>query len=375
MTIEGWGVRIESKLGASIDVTNASTSNSTDLQLHDGNSSNAQKWNLTWLNPVKNGVYKIPMKNDGTKLLSVAGGSYAKNSHLIVDDGSLPEDAAYFRVIYMTGGYYRIENVRASMSLNVYNSSTANGTTLQIYPWQGSYDNEMFHITQNSDGTYTIKSKLGNSYIGTNSTTASGTGAKMYTSQSNYTKWNLEMVNGYDETLTLYAIWGDNEPPVLEAEDTWVFYDDIEDGTDTEKDYLEELLLETAKAEDDRDGNVTDRIEVVDYDEVWDEAKKEYDPDDENTEDLVKTIEVTYRVADDFGNIAELTKTLYVVFDNSVLIPNSAINGYIRYVDKDHIDTVDPDSNWGEATYNAKLREALDNLENGTNPVYEFTIE
>lgn len=197
----------------------------------------------------------------------------------------------------------------------------------------------------------------------------------MYTSQSNYTKWNLEMVNGYDETLTLYAIWGDNEPPVLEAEDTWVFYDDIEDGTDTEKDYLEELLLETAKAEDDRDGNVTDRIEVVDYDEVWDEAKKEYDPDDENTEDLVKTIEVTYRVADDFGNIAELTKTLYVVFDNSVLIPNSAINGYIRYVDKDHIDTVDPDSNWGEATYNAKLREALDNLENGTNPVYEFTIE
>ena len=68
------------------------------------------------------------------------------------------------------------------------------------------------------------------------------------------------MVNGYDETLTLYAIWGDNEPPVLEAEDTWVFYDDIEDGTDTEKDYLEELLLETAKAEDDRDGNVTDRI-------------------------------------------------------------------------------------------------------------------
>lgn len=375
VTIEGWGVRIESKLGASIDVTNASTANSTDLQLHDGNSSNAQKWNLTWLNPVKNGVYQISMKTDGSKLLSVDGGSYAMNSSLIVDDGSLPDDAAYFRVTYMTGGYYRIENVRASMSLNVYNSSTANGTTLQIYPWQGSYDNEMFQFTKNSDGTYTIKSKLGNSYIGTNNTTVSGTDAKMYTTQSNYTKWNLEMVNGYDETLTLYAIWGDNEPPVLEAEDTWVFYDDIEDGTDTEKDYLEELLLETAKAEDDRDGNVTDRIEVVDYDEVWDEAKKEYDPDDENTEDLVKTIEVTYRVADDFGNIAELTKTLYVVFDNSVLIPNSAINGYIRYVDKDHIDTVDPDSNWGEATYNAKLREALDNLENGTNPVYEFTIE
>ena len=79
-----------------------------------------------------------------------------------------------------------------------------------------------------------------------------------------------------------------------------------------------------------------------------------------------RPIEVTYRVADDFGNIAELTKTLYVV--RSARLSNSAINGYIRYVDKDHIDTVDPDSNWGEATYNAKLREALDNLENGTNP-------
>ena len=375
VTIEGWGVRIESKLGNTIDVTNGSTANGTDVQLHGGNSGNAQKWNVTRLNPVENGVYKISMKADGSKLLSVDGGSYATNSALVVDNGSLPDDAAYFRVTYMTGGYYRIDNVRASMSLNVHNSSTANGTVLQIYPWQGSYNNELFQFTLNSDGTYTIKSKLGNSYVGTNNATASGTDVKMYTSQSNYTKWNLEMVNGYDETLTLYAVWGDNEPPVLEAEDTWVFYDDIEDGTDTEKDYLEELLLETAKAEDDRDGNVTDRIEVVDYDEVWDEAKKEYDPDDENTEELVKKIEVTYRVADDFGNIAELTKTLYVVYDPDGVVLDMTKSGYVRYVDKDHLDTVDPDSNWGEATYNAKLREALDNLENGTNPVYEFAIE
>lgn len=376
VTIEGWGVRIESKLGGSLDVTNGSTANSTDLQLHDGNSGNAQKWNVTWLNPVENGVYMVSMKTDETKLLSVKGGSYAKSSHLIVDDGSLPDDAAYFRITYMSGGYYRIDNVRASMSLNVYDSSTANGTTLQIYPWQGSYNNEMFQFTRNSDGTYTIRSKVGNTYVGTNITTATGTEVKMYTAQSNYTRWNLEPVNGFDESLTLYAIWGDNEPPVLTADDTWVFYEDIEKGGDPEKDYLEDLLLDNATAEDDRDGDVTDRIEIVDYEEIWEEAKKKYDRNDENTVDMVKTIEVTYRVSDDFGNIAEETKTLHVVFDpDGVLKDQSKMSGYIRYVDKEHLDTVGNDTNWGQSSNNAKLREALDNLENGTNPVYELTID
>ena len=39
----------------------------------------------------------------------------------------------------------------------------------------------------------------------------------------------------------------------------------------------------------------------MDYEEVWEEAKKEYDKNDPNTEDLVKKIEITYTVSDDFG--------------------------------------------------------------------------
>lgn len=125
----------------------------------------------------------------------------------------------------------------------------------------------------------------------------------MYKARSAYTKWEFDRVGDENDhkILTLYAVWGDNEPPVIEAEDTWVFYEDIEDGTNAEKDYLEETILENATAEDDRDGNITDRIEIVDYEEVWEEAKKEYDKNDPNTEDLVKKIEITYTVSDDFG--------------------------------------------------------------------------
>ena len=111
----------------------------------------------------------------------------------------------------------------------------------------------------------------------------------------------------------------------------------------------------------------------MDYEEVWEEAKKEYDKNDPNTEDLVKKIEITYTVSDDFGNTTEKKQNLYVVFEVPPLTKTES--AHIRYVDKAHISTVDPSSNWGTAYNNQKLRKALDNLESGTNPVYEMTID
>lgn len=375
VTIEGVGMFIENRLGTRLDVTGGSTNNSTDLQTHDGNNLNNQKFTANRLDPLESGVYRITMKQNQNAALAVKNGSYASNSTMVIGNNSLAEDAMYFRVTYLQGGYYRIDNVRSSLSLNVEDGSKDDGATLQQFPWKGSEDNEIFQLKENGDGSYDIcAGKLG-TYIGTKNTTAAGSAVSMYKARSAYTKWEFDRVGDENDhkILTLYAVWGDNEPPVIEAEDTWVFYEDIEDGTNAEKDYLEETILENATAEDDRDGNITDRIEIVDYEEVWEEAKKEYDKNDPNTEDLVKKIEITYTVSDDFGNTTEKKQNLYVVFEVPPLTKTES--AHIRYVDKAHISTVDPSSNWGTAYNNQKLRKALDNLESGTNPVYEMTID
>ena len=75
VTIEGVGMFIENRLGTRLDVTGGSTNNSTDLQTHDGNNLNNQKFTANRLDPLESGVYRITMKQNQNAALAVKNGA------------------------------------------------------------------------------------------------------------------------------------------------------------------------------------------------------------------------------------------------------------------------------------------------------------
>lgn len=127
-----------------------------------------------------------------------------------------------------------------------------------------------------------------------------------------------------------------NNPPTITAEDRW-FY--------VSEDVTNERLMERVKAEDIEDGDITDKAIII-SNSVENHRKGEY--------------EVTYEITDAYGKQAEITVRVYIVDD--VAKGDDKIT-YIRFIDKEYINTLQENSEWRTPQRELELLQTLEKNE------------
>ena len=133
--------------------------------------------------------------------------------------------------------------------------------------------------------------------------------------------------------VVLYAKW--DQAPTLEVEDVYMYLNQEIDMT---------RVLKDAKAMDEEDGNIQSKIKVQNKEALLNLI------DDKKALALVKDeehiLEIIYEVQDSVGNIVEERALLhlYGIFEKDAYLKQS--KGYVRFISKEHMDTLEPNSVW-----------------------------
>lgn len=112
---------------------------------------------------IGNGLYTISSAVDPGYVLDIAGGRKddGTNLQLWSANGS---NAQKFQVTYLSGGCYRIMNVKSGKVLDVADGGKTDGSNVQQYHWNAT-GAQLWVIRRGSDGTYTIMSKGSGLYM------------------------------------------------------------------------------------------------------------------------------------------------------------------------------------------------------------------
>lgn len=117
-----------------LDLYNGFFSNGTNVQLYQSNGSNAQKWEITYL---ENGYYKISSLLDLTKVLDVEAAGVKNGTNVQIYDNN--SSLAQQWVIKDAGdGYFYIISNCNGLYLDVENGSSSNGTNIWMYEGNNS---------------------------------------------------------------------------------------------------------------------------------------------------------------------------------------------------------------------------------------------
>lgn len=236
----------------SLDLANGSISNKTNVQIYYNNGSNAQKFKLKKLDEgtLDSGVYTISSRLDNTKVLDVYNGNSDGNTNIQLwgnnntnaqkwyitkgDDGYYTIRSGLNSSLYMTNASnvsganiltstketkwiidyidnnkFYIISKDTGLYLNVNNSSTANGTKINLFTKNESNAQKFSFVSTKidensktfSDGYYTINSKLDSNKVidVNNGSKNNGTNIQLYSSNnSNAQIWYLKHTgNGY----------------------------------------------------------------------------------------------------------------------------------------------------------------------------------
>lgn len=112
-----------------VDLTSASTTNGTNIQLYKTNGTNAQKWKLEYMS---NGYYKITSLLNLTKVFDVYGGRIDNGANVQIYDNN--NSLAQQWVIKDAGnGYFYIISNCNGLYLDVANGSASNGANVWMY--------------------------------------------------------------------------------------------------------------------------------------------------------------------------------------------------------------------------------------------------
>lgn len=130
-----------------VDIKNASSSNSANIQLYDYNETGAQRFKLTY----KDGYYTITNINSG-KVIDVQGGGTKSGTNIQQYDSN-NTDAQKWRIVDLGNGYYSIQ-AKCGLYLDVQGGNTTNGTNIQIYNGNGT-KSQMFKFVPFVDYQYT----------------------------------------------------------------------------------------------------------------------------------------------------------------------------------------------------------------------------
>lgn len=131
--------------------------------------------------PIADGTYKIATKLSPNQVLDVKSRSLENRANIQLWKYGAAKNQE-FEVTYIGGGYYKMINANSGKSLDVTGKGTAPKTNLQQYTYNGNPAQlwRLEHISNSSNNTFYLKSKLG-TYIDCQSGKyANGTNVWMY---------------------------------------------------------------------------------------------------------------------------------------------------------------------------------------------------
>ena len=173
--------------GLYIDVEDSKTVNGTNIQMYQSTQGASQKFTFekTEVQTIENGVYKIKSALNSKLVLDIESGSKSDraNLQLYTDNNS---NAQKYQITYLENGYYSLVAVHSDKYLDVEDSKTINGTNVQQYVGTGG-DSQKWYIKDLQNGYYNIISKCGGLYLDVSGGSAyNGTNIQIY--EKNQTK-------------------------------------------------------------------------------------------------------------------------------------------------------------------------------------------
>ena len=193
-----------------LDIAGASTANGTNVQMYQGNGTKSQLFAFEKTEErkqtIKDGMYKIKLAKDTSKVLTIAKGSYANSANVELAKDS---NSAYqkFHVVHLGDGYYSIRAVHSKASLDVAGTGKTNGTNVQQYSYSAS-NGQKWIIKDWGNSKYSIISKCNGLYVDvTSGYTADGTNIQMYAGNgTDSQKFIFEATNSQAITNGIYEI-------------------------------------------------------------------------------------------------------------------------------------------------------------------------
>lgn len=185
---------IQSKLGTVIEVNGSAAASGRNVQTGNMGTKNTQAWMLeeVSLENVSDGLYSICIAADNTKVLDVMNGSTQNGANIQLYQYNMSE-AQKFNISYVDKGYYKIQNKKSGKVLEV---DPKNGNVKQN-EWNNT-EVQLWKFVKNSDGIYYIKTKTGTTLDVYCGILSSGSNVQTYTvNGSAAQKWMLKEEKDY----------------------------------------------------------------------------------------------------------------------------------------------------------------------------------
>lgn len=206
--LDGW-YTVSSSINRSyvLDVASASKENGANVQLYKGNGTLAQMFKFTYLN----GYYQVICAGSG-KALDVDNGNVVPTTNVQQWAASSTNENQLFSISENEDGTYTLTNKSSGLVMDVYGGTAANGKNVHGYTSNGTAAQKFdFEKCTNllAEGIYTISPAVGSgrSLDVKNASTSNGANVQAYSSNATLAqKWQVEQVEGMDNTYTLESL-------------------------------------------------------------------------------------------------------------------------------------------------------------------------
>lgn len=171
-----------------LDVAGASDSDGANIQLYSSNGTAAQKWQISHVSG-KSNVYRFEAANSG-KYMAVSGTTVCQRAYSENSAGQM------WMLVGIDAGSYSFMNLENNKVLDVCSASTANGTNIQTYSYNGTAA-QKFDLKSTDyvkTGMYVFHSRANYSQVLDVSGGSSDDGANIQSYSSNGSgaqKWNI----------------------------------------------------------------------------------------------------------------------------------------------------------------------------------------
>ena len=188
--------------GLYIDVPGGSTENNPQIQMYEGNGTNAQKFKFEKINEkvegekvLEDGVYKINTALNEFKCIDVSGGYYDNGVNVQIWDRSNVQQQKFQLKYNENEKYYEIKSVNSGKVLDVQSNGKIDGTNVWQYESNGS-DAQKWIIKKAGNDYYYIIAANSYLYLDVNAAkTDNGTNIQIYEGNgTNAQKFKFEKI-------------------------------------------------------------------------------------------------------------------------------------------------------------------------------------
>jgi hypothetical protein len=193
--------------GSTIDLSNAKTANGANIQLYSPNSTCAQKWQIE---PLENDNWKISSACSAAYVIDVsaANSTIGTNVQIWQSNGTNAQKWRFNKLesaVVADGTYYLFSSLNQNFALDVSGASKNNGANVQIYQ-QNNTVAQKWQIKRGSDGFYRLINPNSGKFLDVDGGgITSGTNVKIWENydENNLAQaWEIKNAGGSFYTLT-----------------------------------------------------------------------------------------------------------------------------------------------------------------------------